>query len=92
MEIGKDNAGSADATEVDRTKLEEGRYANYFEVGHNAFEFVLDFGQAFENEPVRIYLRVIATPDSARRLWKVLQDALDKYHNTFGTLTKDDIA
>jgi len=23
----------------------EGRYANYFQVGHNAVEFVLDFGQ-----------------------------------------------
>ena len=25
----------------------EGKYANYFKVGHNAFEFVLDFGQYY---------------------------------------------
>jgi hypothetical protein len=25
----------------------EGRYANYFKVGHNAFEFLLDFGQLY---------------------------------------------
>ena len=25
----------------------EGRYANYFKVGYNAFEFVLDFGQYY---------------------------------------------
>ncbi len=25
----------------------EGRYANYFEIGHNAFEFVLDLGQLY---------------------------------------------
>ncbi len=24
----------------------EGRYANYFKVGHNAFEFLLDFGHS----------------------------------------------
>ncbi len=25
----------------------EGRYANYFKVGYNAFEFLLDFGQFY---------------------------------------------
>ena len=28
------------------TKL-EGRYSNYFKVGHNAFEFVIDFSQFY---------------------------------------------
>ena len=26
-------------------KIREGKYANYFEVGHNQFEFYVDFGQ-----------------------------------------------
>ena len=26
----------------------EGRYANYFKVGHNEFEFVMEFGQFYE--------------------------------------------
>ena len=49
-----------------------GRYANYFSIGHNAFEFVFDFGQAYEAQPpqsaeqVDIHTRLIASPPSAR--------------------------
>jgi hypothetical protein len=28
----------------------EGRYANYFQIGHNAFEFIIDFGQGYEGQ------------------------------------------
>lgn len=41
----------------------EGRYANYFKVGHNAFEFVLDFGQFYPgSEKAELCTRII-TPD-----------------------------
>jgi len=36
----------ADEDPQETSKI-EGRYANYFKVGHNAFEFVLDFGQYY---------------------------------------------
>ena len=29
------------------------RYANYFEIGHNAAEFILDFGQAYSTAKER---------------------------------------
>jgi hypothetical protein len=34
-------------TEFRQAGALEGKYANYFKVGHNAFEFILDFGQLY---------------------------------------------
>ena len=37
----------------------EGRYANYFKVGYNAFEFLLDFGQSYQDaEKLQAHIRV----------------------------------
>jgi hypothetical protein len=78
-------------TEADRSKLDEGRYANYFEIGHNAFEFLLDLGQlGLETEPARIYLRVIISPLGAKRLCKLLNEALGQYRESFGPIRHDD--
>lgn len=75
---------------VDRSLLGEGRYANYFEVGHNLFEFVLDFGQGGqENESIRIYVRIITTPEGAETLSRLLGEALGKYRQTFGPIRGD---
>ena len=41
----------------------EGRYANYFKVGHNAVEFIFDFGQHYpETDEAELYTRVITSP------------------------------
>ena len=43
------------------TKL-EGRYPNYFKIGHNNFEFVLDIDQFYpENEHAQLYTRIVAS-------------------------------
>jgi hypothetical protein len=45
------------------SKKLEGRYANYFKVGHNAFEFVFDFGQYYpEIDEAELYTRIITSP------------------------------
>jgi len=81
----------ADEDAVDRSSLGEGRYANYFEVGHNLFEFVLDFGQSGqENEPIRIYVRIITTPEGASTLSRLLEEALGRYRATFGPIRGDE--
>lgn len=39
------------------------RYANYFEIGHNAAEFVLDFGQAYSPaKERRLHTRIVTSP------------------------------
>lgn len=78
---------------ADRTALGEGRYANYFEIGHNAFEFYLDFGQSgLEGEPARMYLRVITSPFVARALCEKLNESLASYQKSFGPIPAEDEA
>lgn len=70
--------------------LLEGRYANYFEIGHNAYEFLCDFGQAYEEgEKAQIHTRVITNPKYARVLCKLLGESIDRYEQTFGVIPKD---
>ena len=69
----------------------EGRYANYFEVGHNAFEFVLDFGQLYaEDQKARFHTRIITGPVYARALLETLRGSIDRYEQTFGVIPKQD--
>jgi len=70
---------------ADRSNLGEGRYANYAEIGHSAYEFVFDFGQGWlDAEPARIYIRVITSPETAQRILRALEDALTEYRRLFG--------
>ena len=65
-----------------------GQYANYFTIGHNAFEFVLDFGQFFPDSAVpQIQTRVITSPAYAIELLTTLQESVARYEETFGPLT-----
>jgi len=76
-----------DSDEVDRSNMGEGRYANYAEIGHNAYEFVFDFGQAWpEGEPAKVYVRVVTSPETAARLRGALDNALSTYHDSFGDI------
>ena len=69
----------------EKRDLLNGRYSNYFEVGHNAFEFLLDFGQHyFEESEGRMHTRIITSPVFARRLSEVLNRALAEYERTHG--------
>lgn len=69
----------------------EGRYANYFQVGHNAFEFVLEFGQLYrEGETPALHTRIIANPAYASVFLRVLADALEEYRRVFGEVPQPD--
>jgi hypothetical protein len=70
--------------------LSEGRYANYFEIGHNAFEFLLDFGQLYFEAPEgRMHTRIVTSPPFARRLAGVLNRALAQYEQTHGRVREE---
>ena len=69
----------------------EGRYANYFQVGHNAFEFVLDFGQVdAERQTGRFHTRIITTPVYVRIMFELLQESIERYTQTFGAIPQVD--
>jgi hypothetical protein len=64
-----------------------GKYANHFEIGHNAFEFVIDFGQYFsENKEAELCARIITNPFYANNLLTTLQQSIKKYEETYGPI------
>ncbi|MGH8555018.1 MAG: DUF3467 domain-containing protein [Gammaproteobacteria bacterium] len=77
------------------SELVEGRYANYFKVGYNAFEFVIDFGQLYPaGEPgdksAQFHTRIITAPVYARALVETLQDSLEQYAQSFGAIHNEE--
>lgn len=68
----------------------EGRYANYFKVGHNAFEFVLDFGQLYgRGVDARFHSRIITNPIYAKTFMQLLQESIEQYETMFGEINED---
>ena len=68
----------------------EGRYANFFEVGHNAVEFVLVFGQSYsESEPPTVHTTIVTTPMYAKRLLAVLEEAVARFEVAYGPVLDD---
>ena len=65
----------------------EGRYANYFKVGHNALEFLLDFGQFYaESQRAQFHTRIITNPTYAKAFLGLLTESIAQYEQTFGTI------
>jgi len=69
----------------------EGRYANYFKVGHNAREFVLEFGQFYpEDGLARLHTRIVTGPHYAKSLWETVGESIRRYEEAFGRLAAPD--
>jgi hypothetical protein len=72
---------------------EEARYVNYFNVGYNAFEVIVEFGQSYEGQAKPLWLtRMVTTPSYAKRLLLLLDESLNKYEEKFGPIPRGDIA
>ena len=52
-------------------QVKEGRYANFFQIGHNASEFLIEFGQQEAGETV-FHTRIYVSAEQARILAKIL--------------------
>jgi Protein of unknown function (DUF3467) len=62
-------------------------YTNYFEVGHNAFEFLLDFGQFQpEAESVSMHSRIVTGPVHAKLLSQLLSQAITRFEDEHGAI------
>jgi hypothetical protein len=71
--------------------LLEGKYANYFEIGYNAREFLLDFGQKYAGgDEGRMHARIITGPMYAKELLRVLAKSIADYERAFGPLQDED--
>lgn len=55
-------------------------YANYFEVGHNAFEFLIDAGQVEpQSGSVQLLSRIAVSPVHAKLLAQLLSQSIDQF-------------
>jgi hypothetical protein len=83
--------------QIKKTSLKKdrirGRYANFFKVGHNAYEFVIDFCQYFpsngtcpENEKAELCQRFIISSAYAKGLLKVIQQSIEEYEKAYGII------
>jgi hypothetical protein len=63
------------------------KYANWFNVGHNIYEFVIDFGQYHEGEAEPLmHTRIVTGPAYAKALAKLLNQSVEKYETEFGSI------
>jgi hypothetical protein len=76
---------SSDSSRTQKDSALEGRYTNYLQVGHNAYEFFLDFGQILtETEEAELYARFVTSPGHAKAMLQTLKEAIDNYEQNFG--------
>ena len=69
----------------------KGSYANYFEVGHTAFEFVMDFGELYAGAGTGVcHTRVVTSPIYAVALLDVLQKSVAEYEAKFGVIDREE--
>ena len=65
----------------------EGRYVNYFKIGYNAFELIIDCGQCYaDNEEPQLHTRIVMSPAYGKALLKTLRDSLEEYEKTYGRI------
>jgi hypothetical protein len=67
-------------------RVAKGLYANYFEVGHTAFEFVIEFGDTYANAQRSCHTRIVTSPVYATELIHLLKRALRRYEARFGAV------
>jgi hypothetical protein len=68
-------------------ELLEARYANYFEVGHNAYEFIVDFGQYQpQGESVQMQTRIVTGPVFGKLLARLLSQAVEQFESEHGVI------
>jgi hypothetical protein len=77
---------SSDCHSSEKPFRPQGRYANYFEVGLNQEEVVIDLGQAYgDRESVTLHTRIITSPAYARDLALLLQKSFQEFERTRGS-------
>jgi hypothetical protein len=70
----------------------EGRCSNHFELAFTAFEFLLSFGQAYENAEPSMHTRLILTPPAAQTLARMLTSLVDEYEQSVGAIRQGTVA
>jgi hypothetical protein len=68
-------------------EVAEGVYSNLVIITHSPTEFVLDFVNVMPGTPKsKIKSRVVMTPQHAKRLVRALQENIQRYESSHGTI------
>jgi hypothetical protein len=62
------------------------QYANYFQIGYNSVEFLLDFGRQFGNAVAELQTRIVTNPAHAKMLCDLLRRSIRGYEDRFGPI------
>jgi hypothetical protein len=69
------------------TRVREGKYANYFEIGHNPFEFYVDFGQYDpQSQKVQMHTRIVTSPAYAKMMGETLSSSIGSFEREHGPI------
>lgn len=80
----------AESSDVRRNEGTAARYANYFEIGHNAAEFILDFGQAYSSSEKRqMHTRIVTSPAYVKALLRLLGTAVERHEQVYGKIREE---
>jgi hypothetical protein len=66
-----------------------GKYSNYFQVGHNNVEFIIDFGQLYEaSGQAGIHTRIVTSPVYVALLLNTLASAIAQHERMHGAIQR----
>ena len=71
-----------------RSKKLEGRYANFFKIGNNAFEFLLDFEQYYPENGEEQFTGIVISPVYAKAFLKTLKKSVERCDKIFKVLNE----
>lgn len=87
MANNRNNQGQQDLKLDMSSDVANGTYSNLAIISHSPSEIVLDFAQMLPGTPnATVRSRVIMNPIHAKRLLAALNDNIQKYERTFGTI------
>ena len=84
------NNGKKNEIKIELTpEVANGHYANLAMIVHSPNEFFMDFIALAPNLPqAKVQSRIIMTPENAKNLLMALNDNIQKYEKTFGTIER----
>ena len=92
--MAKEQSGKKEGNQINielSEEIAEGVYSNLAMIAHSSSEFVIDFIRLMPGVPkAKVKSRVVITPEHAKRFLKALQDNVNKYEDTFGSIKKND--
>ena len=64
----------------------EARYANYFKIGQNSTEFLLQFGQFHPGSEMVWLTRIVISPAFVKELLRMVTESVNRHEANYGEI------